>query len=96
MTWPARSPASWPLSSFGYFDWGIMKQEISSAPKRSAEELRNKIGTLAQIVQDKLLPLKMAVRAIRKLARASIRKEDRQFENEQTVISMVYSLFSKL
>lgn len=63
-----------------------MKQEISSAPESSEEELRNRIETLAQIVQDKLFPLKMAVRAMRKLAGASIRKEDRQFENEQTVV----------
>lgn len=41
-----------------------MKQEVESAPVNSEGELSNEIETAAQIVQDKLLSLKVTVRAM--------------------------------
>lgn len=76
--WPARSP---DLSPLDFFVWGAMKEIVYSSPVNSVEELRNKIEAAAQVVREKLT-LKVTVRAMRKRARACIRKGGRQFENE--------------
>lgn len=63
--WPAWSTGHSPL---GFFVWCIMKQKVSSSPMNSEGKLRNRIETAAKLVWDKLLSLKVTVRAIRKLA----------------------------
>lgn len=78
VAWPSRSP---DLSPLDFFVWGTMKDIVYSLPVDSVEELTNRIIEAAQTVRDKL-SFNVTVRAMRKRARACIRKEGRQFENE--------------
>lgn len=76
--WPARSPDLTPLD---FFVWGTMKDIVYSAPVNSVEELTNRVEAAAQVVREKLT-FNVTVRAMRKRARACIRKGGRQFEND--------------
>lgn len=75
--WPARSP---DLSPLDFFVWGMMKEVVYSTVVNSQEELKNRIEVAAQKVREKLT-LSVTVRAMRKRARACIRKGGAQFEN---------------
>lgn len=78
VAWPARSPDLTPMD---FFVWGFFKQEVYSTPVNSEEELRGRIGLAAQRLREKL-SFKVTVGAMRKRARACVRKEGRHFENE--------------
>ncbi|KAG8268270.1 hypothetical protein J6590_032128 [Homalodisca vitripennis] len=60
--------------TYGLFCLGIFKQEVYSTPVNSEEELRGRIGLAAQRLREKL-SFKMTEGAMRKRARACVRKE---------------------
>lgn len=90
LTLTLASPVSYDLSPLDFFVWGRMKQEVYWTPVNSQDELKNRNELTVKKVREKLT-LNVTVRAMRKRARACIRKRERQFENKLQLLSMSFS-----
>lgn len=85
-SWPARSTDLIPMD---FFVWGLMKQEVHSAPVNSEDELLNRINSGAVKFRE-ARTYKATVAPIHKRSRACVRENGGYFENKLWRMSLLF------